>query len=68
MMIGMWSLKELVNSLGTLLNVNTCTNFRTGYRVLEVDLRIPRLLRWRSLKDFLIDEGRKLIIPQRPSS
>ena len=36
-MIGMQPPKMLL-SPATLLNLNTCTNFRTGYRVQEADL------------------------------
>ena len=32
-----------------LFNLNTCTNLRTRYRVLEADLRLLPLLRWSSL-------------------
>ena len=33
----------------TLLNLKTCANFRTRYRVPEADLRLARLLRSTSL-------------------
>ena len=33
----------------TLLNLNFCTNFKTRHRVPGADLRLPRLLGWRSL-------------------
>ena len=43
--VGMWSPKEY-NSPATLLILNTCTDFRTCYRVPEADLRLLQLLKW----------------------
>ena len=37
------------NSPAVLLNLNTCSNFGTRYRISKADLRLPRLLRRSSL-------------------
>ena len=37
------------NSPAVLLNLNTCANFGTRYRISKADLRLPRLLRRSSL-------------------
>ena len=37
------------NSPAILLNLNTCANFGTRYRISKADLRLPRLLRRSSL-------------------
>ena len=50
---GKWAVRhtniEDLSCLEILLNLNTCKNFRTHYRVLKVDLRLPRVLKWSSL-------------------
>ena len=41
--------KSLYNSPAISLNLNTCTNLRTRYRVLESDLKLPHLIALSSL-------------------
>ena len=41
--------KRVSTTVLKLLNLNTCSNFRTRYRVPEADLRLQRLLRESSL-------------------